>query len=145
KYDAAAHRVYPKAEMTEGIDEFGEFLIEKGFLLGLVSSSRKNWIDLVIPRLSFGEKFETIISVNDDPDLQSKPAPDGYKKAMELIGTTPENTIILEDSNTGIEAGQTSGALTIGLRQNLPEGYVQKGADLYAENLESLKKILSVF
>jgi beta-phosphoglucomutase-like phosphatase (HAD superfamily) len=64
---------------------------------------------------------------------------------MELIGTTPENTIILEDSNTGIEAGQTSGALTIGLRQNLPEGYVQKGADLYAENLESLKKILSVF
>lgn len=42
-----------------------------------------------------------------------KPAPDAFLKAMEMEGCTPEETLIFEDSQVGIEAARRSGAAYI--------------------------------
>ena len=39
-----------------------------------------------------------------------KPDPEGYLRAMELLGATPRTTMIFEDSGPGLAAAQASGA-----------------------------------
>jgi len=44
----------------------------------------------------------------------------------------------LEDSNPGIASAKAAGAFTIGLRQNLIDGYQQVGADAYANTIDEV-------
>lgn len=141
-FDKKAAYVYSKATITKGIGALVEKLIELGFKLGLVSSSRQNWIDHVLPRLSFREKLEYVVSINDRSDLKRKPSPDAYLEAIKKLGASPQTTIILEDSNSGIQAAKATGAYVIGFRENLVPGYQQHGADAYAENVNDVIKIV---
>jgi HAD superfamily hydrolase (TIGR01509 family) len=46
---------------------------------------------------------------------KSKPDPECFLKGMEVLGATPQETIVFEDSFHGISAGRASGAKVIGL------------------------------
>jgi HAD superfamily hydrolase (TIGR01509 family) len=142
-YDRQAHFIYSEAEITEDIDDLIRELDTFGFKLALVSSSRQNWIDKVLPRLSFKSKLDHIISVNDRPDLKPKPSPEAYLEAIRKLGAEPKTTIILEDSNTGIKAAKAAGAHVIGFRKNLVDGYEQEGADVYANDVLEVIKIVT--
>ncbi len=144
-YDKFAKKVYNEAKITNNLERLIILLKQNDFRIGLVSSSRQNWIDMVLARLDFSDVFEIIISVNDRQDLREKPYPDGYIEAIEKLNSTPDQTIILEDSNSGIRAGKESGALVIALKENIVEGYVQTNADLYASNLDSLIHFINRF
>lgn len=133
-----ANDIYQTAPITDGLDDLIGVLKELEYRIGIVSASPLAWITTVTKRLSFENEIELIISLHERPDLAHKPAPDGYIEAMEVLQTTPATTIILEDSNSGIKSAKLSGALTIGLRQNLVDGYKQTGADAYADTIEEV-------
>lgn len=143
RYDEAALSIYEKTTITEGLEELLTTLKEMDFSLGIVSSSRKSWIEAVLAKMPYKGYFDYVLSLNEK-GLPSKPAPDGYKKAMEDLGATPKATFILEDSNAGIIAGKTSGAFTIAFTQLLVPGYKQISADAkassYAEVLEIVRE-----
>jgi HAD superfamily hydrolase (TIGR01509 family) len=138
EYNNKAPNVYKNAPLTPGIDTIGETLEALGYKIGIVSASSRAWIDIALNRTSFKNDVEFILSLFDRKDLAHKPAPDGYQEAMRFFGISPENTVILEDSNTGIEAAKSSGAHTIRFTQNLVEGYVQSEADSTADNLDAV-------
>ena len=58
----------------------------------------------------FGESdcFDLTLSAEDV--TRAKPDPQGFQLAMEHFGVAPEETIIFEDSPTGIAAAQAAGA-----------------------------------
>lgn len=130
-----ADKVYESAPISEGLSELVDVLKQLKYRIGIVSASPLSWITTAVNRLPFENNIELIISLHERPDLTHKPAPDGYLEAMKALGATPATTIILEDSNSGIQSAKASGALTIGLKQNLVKGYVQNGADVYAETI----------
>lgn len=134
--------VYSKSKITDGINILAGKLSKLGFKLALVSSSRQNWIDLILPRIKFSKKLAGIISINDTPILRSKPFPDAYIKAIKDLGATSKKSIILEDSNMGIKAAKASGAFVIGFRQLLVPDYKQIGADMYANTMYDVIKII---
>lgn len=140
--DRTAFTIYDRADITLGIDSLIKILIKNNFKLGLVSSSATSWINKVLQRLSFADKFESIISLNERPDLKPKPNPDGYVETIRNLGAQPGSTIILEDSNSGIAAAKASGAFTIAFTQNLVKGYKQIDADSKADNMEEVIKII---
>lgn len=142
KYDEQAEIIYKKAKITSNINTLVNFLISKNIKLGLVSSSRKTWIDMVLPFLGFKDKFEVIISLCDREDLRSKPYADGYLEAMKKLNVKPEETIILEDSNTGIKSATASGAYVISFSENLVPGYKQIEADAHAKNMMEVIRIV---
>lgn len=142
RYDLEAQKVYERTTLTTGIIEFIQKLKTLGFLIGLVSASRQNWINIVLAK--FPENcFDYVLSINDT-GLKPKPDPEGYLKAMEALGSAPANTIILEDSNRGVKSAKASGALTICLREHLSADYPSQGADVYVETLNDLLKLLGV-
>lgn len=144
-YDKQAKLIYANAIPTANIDKLISHLKAKGFKLGLISSSRRNWIDMALGRLNIENDFDFILSLNDRKDLKSKPHPDGYIEAIKHLHSTSETTIVLEDSNAGIQSAKSSGAYTIGFKEHLLPKYVQTGADIYAANVSDVIKIVDKF
>lgn len=141
-WDEHMKTFYPFVPLTKDAEELIEYLSNHSFKLGLVSSSRMNWINMVLPRLPYKNKFSYILSVNEHDDLQAKPAPDGYLDAIKHLGSDPKHSIILEDSNRGIQSAKAAGAYVIGFKGNLVPGYEQKGADAYVDSMDDVEKIV---
>ena len=64
--------------------------------------------------LKLEEGIDGIISGDDVQ--QPKPSPECFLRAMEIEGVTPEETIIFEDSQVGLEAARRSGAQYVAVR-----------------------------
>lgn len=137
--------IYETVPITEGIQELGEALVQDEYAIGIVSASPLAWIQLVVDRLSFKGHIEKIISLDEREDLAHKPAPDGYLETIRELNADPSSTVILEDSNAGIASAKAAGAYVIGLKQNLVQGYVQKGADRYVNKVKDIIPLLKSF
>ena len=73
----------------------------------VTTASRENTQDILH---AFGlENFFDLVLAHEDI-THSKPDPEGYIKAMQYFGASPEECIIFEDSETGLEAARRSGA-----------------------------------
>lgn len=141
-YDKQAQYIYSLSTPTNDINKLLRQLSDLGFKIGLVTGSRPLWIEEVMKRIKNRNLFEYTISLAEQTDLRPKPYPDGYIEAMKALGSTPEKTIILEDSNNGIASAKASGALTICLREHLSPEHVSKGADMYIDNLKLILPFL---
>lgn len=70
--------------------------------------------DVVVPSLDtvgITGLFDRIVTADDVTD--SKPAPDLYLRAMELLGVGPEECTVYEDSEIGIASARAAGIRTV--------------------------------
>jgi len=74
----------------------------------IASTARKENLMNVIHYLGIEDKFNLIFAGVDVKN--GKPDPEIYLKAMEALGVQPEETLIFEDSQVGIDAAKASGA-----------------------------------
>lgn len=140
-YDEQAKKMYAKTVITEGLEDLVNGLKQLGFITGIVSSSRRLWIEMVLEKIPEKNLFDYTISLNEK-GLPSKPSPEGYLYAMKEIGSIPATTIILEDSNNGITSAKESGAFVIGFTPLLIEGYKQIFADAAAHSMSEVLQIV---
>lgn len=82
--------------------------LSAAYPLGLVSGSLRSDILWALRKLGVEKKFQVVLGAEDYP--QSKPKPDGYLKAMNLLGVSPNSCLIFEDSTAGIAAAKAAGA-----------------------------------
>ena len=83
-------------------------LKEQKFNIACCSNSVKNTVDLVIQKLGIETFFDLKLS-NENVKF-AKPHPEIYWKAMSYFGALPEETLIIEDSPTGLTSAYKSGA-----------------------------------
>jgi HAD superfamily hydrolase (TIGR01509 family) len=81
--------------------------LAKEFPLALVSGSYRAEILWALGKLGVTELFQVILGAEDYP--RSKPAPDGYLKAMDMLNVKPEHTLVFEDSEAGISSALAAG------------------------------------
>lgn len=141
-FDKEAQKIYQTVEVTPGTEKLVENLRQNGFRLGIVSASPLSWVKIFLDRVPFQDAFEVVLSLHERPDLQHKPSPDGYKEAILELNANPVSTIVLEDSNPGIQSAKAAGAYVIGLKENLVPNYVQEGADAYANKMSDVWEII---
>lgn len=103
---------------TPGVHETLTALREAGVRTGLASASPRWVIDGFVAALKIDGLLD--VTVSGEECARSKPAPDVYLRAMELLGVRPERTLVVEDSPVGILAAHRSGALVCAMP--LPEG-----------------------
>jgi HAD superfamily hydrolase (TIGR01509 family) len=80
----------------------------EGLRLAVASNSIRATVDFMIRKAELTKYFEYLLS-NEDV-AQAKPSPHIYHRAMELLGVTPDMTLIVEDSPFGLQAAYASGA-----------------------------------
>ncbi len=81
--------------------------LAREYPLALVSGSHRREILSILERLGLRDAFRVILGAEDYS--ASKPAPDGYLKALSLLGANPQTTLVFEDSVAGIESGLAAG------------------------------------
>ena len=67
-----------------------------------------------------------------------KPDPEIYLRAMEALGVAPEESLVVEDSPLGIEAGRRAGARVLALRPHEGVHLDQSGADAVIDSLHEI-------
>ena len=97
-----------------GAYEFMRSLKEAGIPMAIVTSS--NDVKMANAYKAHPELLELVDKVlTSEHFSKSKPDPECFFKGMEVLGGTPEETIVFEDSFHGIAAGRAAGARVIGL------------------------------
>ena len=88
--------------------EIFTFLKDKGIKTALVSNARSEYISFIKSELGIDELVD--LSLGNDSSFKSKPSPDMYCFAIESLGSTPNQTVIFEDSEVGLTAAKASKA-----------------------------------
>lgn len=115
----------------------------KGIRTGIVTATSTRLIITALNRMNMMPLFDVIIC--GDMCTKSKPDPQGYLKAMDLLGAKPEECIVLEDSPAGIHAAKGAGAFVAaycgsGIKQNVSEADIS--VDSFRECGEKIKNLI---
>ena len=85
-----------------------------GTKVWIVSTGHIDNISNVMQHLNIANSIDGIIS-GDDVE-RPKPYPDCFLKAMSIVGATPAETIIFEDSIYGLQSAKDSGATFVKIK-----------------------------
>lgn len=96
---------------TEGMYQLLEKLKALQMPMGLISASERRIVDLIVEVGELSSYFSTIVARGDSE--RSKPHPDPYLQAMKNLKVCATDTLIFEDSPTGLKAALASGAEVI--------------------------------
>ncbi len=110
--DTMAGLLEAGADHRPGADDLLEDLVREGVACALVSSSPRILVDAVLDSVG-GDRFQFTIAGDEVP--RTKPFPDPYLEAMRRLAVEPASCIVLEDSPTGVAAGEAAGCLVIGV------------------------------
>jgi len=114
------------------------------FSVGLVSMADLDEIHYVLNRSRLLDLFSVIVSADDV--TACKPAPDCYRKALDLLNEIRQGQrklpllakecLVIEDSPPGIESGSAVGMQTLGVTNTVSEAQLREaGADVVTPNL----------
>ncbi|MGV0835408.1 HAD family hydrolase [Mycolicibacterium thermoresistibile] len=90
----------------EGARELLEELAEAEVPMALVTNTRRVLTEQALH--SIGRHYFSV-TVCGDEVANAKPAPDIYRRAAELLGVTPNQCLVVEDSPTGAAAAEGAG------------------------------------
>jgi beta-phosphoglucomutase len=76
-------------------------------LLGICSGAARNEIEPVVEAAGLAACFSAIITSDDV--AHGKPDPEGYVKALTLLGADPAGAIVFEDTEAGIASARAAG------------------------------------
>lgn len=88
-------------------------LSEASYPLALISGSGRQEILWALRKLGILEHFRVVLGAEDYP--RSKPEPDGYLKALNLLGASPERVLVFEDSQAGIASARAAGLWVVAI------------------------------
>ena len=83
-------------------------LIRTEYHIALVTTASRKNVEDILNEFDKLKIFDKIFTQEDVSKM--KPDPEGYLKAMQYFNINPEDTIIFEDSEAGLEAAKSSGA-----------------------------------
>ena len=112
-------------DILPGVMDKLENLKENGIKIAIGSSSKNT--PIILKQIGLDGYFDAVSDGNNI--THSKPDPEVFLKAAEMLNIPPEDCMIVEDADAGIEAGKRAGMKTLAVQG-------AKGADFSAENLE---------
>ena len=114
------------------------------FDLGIVSMAELSEIEHVLAPANLLHQFTVIVTA--EPGLNHKPAPDCYRRALELLNGArrearklpllPMECLVIEDAPPGVAAGQAAGMRTLAVTNTVTESLLRAaGADVVSASL----------
>ncbi|MDL2247937.1 HAD family phosphatase [Bacteroides sp. OttesenSCG-928-J23] len=100
--------------VMEGLEDFLTELKSHGVKTAVASSSIKRDVDTVLRRFDLKQYFDAVVA--GDMVERSKPAPDIFLRAAQLLKALPEECAVIEDSVSGIAAGKSAGMFVVGFK-----------------------------
>ena len=128
-YVELINKLTPDAILPGVMDNLKE-LKANGVKIAIGSSSKNT--PLILKRIGLENYFDVVSDGNNIS--KSKPDPEVFLKAAEMLGIPPEDCMIVEDADAGITAGRRAGMQTLAVG-------AAEGGDFKAESLNSVRLI----
>ena len=97
----------PHLELVPGVHDFLESANQKGIPMAIGSAAIPFNIDFVLDNLNIRHYFSAIVSADDV--ILSKPHPETFLKAAQLLNVAPADCLVFEDVPKGAEAAANAG------------------------------------
>lgn len=145
----ATYREYQKynfeeeIELFPGMKEAIEEMKKKGYLTALVTSRLARTTMLGVKKFGLGELLDTIVTEEDTEG--HKPLPDPAQKAMERLGVSPSECIMIGDSKYDLMCAHNAGMEFILVSWSAAAGELEKmdeKPDHVIDSAEDLFKII---
>jgi HAD superfamily hydrolase (TIGR01509 family) len=120
--------------LVSGLTELLDLVSESSIKVSLASSSPIRVINFVLEKFNLIEYFNPVIS--GDFVEKGKPSPDIYLHTAEIMGLSPSECVVIEDSINGVISAKTAGMYCIAIPDKRldPDGF--KKADIIMSNLK---------
>lgn len=110
--------------------------------IGLVTSSDNVKVKKILKEYDLNYYFKAIVT--RDILTHSKPNPEGYLKAAQLLAVTPIHCLVFEDSISGVQAASNAGMNCIGVQSefSISKNLFQAGAVSVIRNFSEISFVL---
>jgi HAD superfamily hydrolase (TIGR01509 family) len=99
------------AQKKPGLDELLEYTVAQGMKCAVASASGRDLVKAHLAHGGIADFFRAIVAGDDG--LPLKPAPDFFLEAARWLHVQPGETVVLEDSEKGIEAASAGGFIPV--------------------------------
>lgn len=132
-----------EVELKAGVAEFLEYCHKQGIKMCIASATDINFVRLAAKHCGIEKYFSDILSCAQLG--KGKEEPDIYLKAMEILGTSAEETCIFEDSHIAVCTAAKLGCKTVGIfdKYNYGQEEIKKTATVYIDEGETLEKLIN--
>ena len=116
-----------ETEILSGVSEFLSHIRAQGMKVALGSASKNS--PIILERTGLAKYFDAIVDGNDVKT--AKPDPEVFLLGAERLGLKPEECLVFEDAQAGVEAAVAGGmkVVAVGTEELL------KGADFYIQDM----------
>ena len=144
-YRAKCLALGEKFQLAPGVTNFLDELKKNKIPFNLATASVVSNVKFFFDHLNLGNWFDIDYVVHKDGKILSKPAPDMYLKAAEVIGLSVPDCVIFEDSRMGMKAAKRAHAKKIiGVMSSKDEETLKSyGAVEVITDYTDLKKIMN--
>lgn len=97
----------PHLKLIDGLDKFLKVAKTRQIKMGIASAAVATNIDFILDNLEIRQFFGAIVSADDV--TTSKPHPETFLKAAELLDARAQDCIVFEDAPKGVEAAANAG------------------------------------
>ena len=121
-------------DLAPAVADTLDALRERGYLLAIGSSSRN--AGLILEKIGLRGYFDAVSDGNNIS--RSKPDPEVFLKAAEYLGCKPEECVVVEDADAGVEAAHNAGMRAVAMGDAVLHGNGEW-------NIEALEELLGIF
>lgn len=142
KFNLSQHDLLVKE--FDGVFQTIQQLKEAGFKIGIVTTKVLMVVEKGLKLTKLDSFFDVIVAL--DHVEKPKPDPEPILKAMELLGSKPEETIMVGDNSHDILGGKNAGTKTAGVAWSVKgkEFLLGFNPDYILDNMTDLLDILEV-
>jgi HAD superfamily hydrolase (TIGR01509 family) len=121
-----------------GLKDLLKFLRSSDYKIVLATSSPKRYADIIIQKFEMSDVFANVVS--GEEAVHGKPDPQIFKIALKKIGSKASESVIVEDSENGVNAAKKIGIKVIGIVN--PVSHIVQDlseADITVKSLSEIK------
>lgn len=127
---------HPNLTAMPFVERWLSWLHEQHIPIAVASSSPRALIDLIMDKTGLGKYFE--VRMTGEEVAHGKPAPDIFLTTAEMIGVSPSNCLVIEDSRNGVQAAKSAGMHCIGYHNTGSGNQDLSKADLQISSYDEL-------
>ncbi len=134
--DRRVHELIALRPILPGVVQTLQDAKRLGLKLAVASSSSAAWVVGHLSRVGLVEYFDAIITSDEVP--HAKPQPHLFLAALNLLGVSPDEAVVLEDSANGITAANRAGIFVVAIPNPITAQMQLDHADLRLPSLAEI-------
>lgn len=107
KIQLAQKMIEEKLDPMPGLFELFDYLDENRYKKVVATSSHRTRAEFIVEKLGLNDRIDGMVT--GDQIKRGKPDPEIFLRAAEIAGAKNENSIVLEDSRTGLYGAKSAG------------------------------------